>query len=102
MARSGKKSDIDFSPECMEAYERLGALAHQLASVLSGDGLSPEGKAETPRSLALVMGMLYFPLRTDPDDLRALFFSEKSLNQIPFKPGAPEPMRHAPLAFMLS
>jgi hypothetical protein len=102
MARTKKKSGIDFSPECMEAFDRLGALAHQLAAVLTGDELSPEtGKTQTPRSQALTMGMLAFLLRTDPDDLKALFFSEKSLNQIPFRAGPPEPVRHPPLAKMV-
>ena len=48
-----------------------------------------DGKAQTPRSVALTMGMLYFLLRTDAEDLRALFFAEKSLNQIPFTPTRP-------------
>ena len=97
-----KKSDIDFSPECMEAFDRLVTLAHQVSAMLTGDALSPEGKAQTPRSVALTMGMLYFLLRTDAEDLRALFFSEKSLNQIPFTPTRPEMMRRPPLAGMVS
>ena len=101
MARTGKKPDIDFSDESMAAWDRFVTLAHQLASVLTGDALSPEGKTETPRSAALAMGMLTFLLRADPADLHALFFAEKSLNQVPFRPGPPESMRHAPLAFMV-
>jgi len=50
-----KKSDIDFSPECMEAFDRLVTLAHQVSAMLTGDALSPEGKAQTPRSVALTM-----------------------------------------------
>jgi hypothetical protein len=70
--------------------------------VLTGDPLSPEtGKTETPRSQALTMGMLTFLLRTDPDDLKALFFAEGSLNQIPFTPAEPQPMRHPPLAALV-
>ena len=101
MARTGKRPDIDFSPECMEAFNPLETLAHQLAAVLTGDELSPEGKTQTPRSAAMTMAMLYFLLRTDPDDLHALFFSEKSLNQVPFTPGVPAPMRHPPLAALV-
>jgi hypothetical protein len=100
MARA-KKSDIYFSPECMEALDRLGTLAHQVSAPLTGDKLSPEGKAQTSRSAAMTMAMLYFLIRTDPDDLHALFFSEKSLNQIPFTPDLPEPMRHPPLAALV-
>ena len=101
MARN-KKSDIDFSPECMDAFDRLVTLAHQLSAVLTGDALSPEtGKTQTPRSQALTMGMLAFLLRTGPDDLKALFFSEGSLSQIPFAPAEPQTMRHPPLAHML-
>ncbi|HEY6632074.1 MAG TPA: hypothetical protein VIZ90_11530 [Rhizobiaceae bacterium] len=102
MARNAKKSDIDLSPESMEACERLIALAHQLSAVLTGDALSPEtGQVETPRSAALVMGMLAFLLRADPDDLHAMFFAEKSLNQFPYRAGPVQPMRHPPLAAML-
>ena len=102
MARTSKQPEIDFNPECMEAFDRLVTLAHQLSAVLAGDELSPEtGKAETPRSAALAMGMLAFLLRTDPADLHALFFSEGSLNQIRFTPTPPAPMRQAPLAALL-
>ena len=90
MARNKKRTDIDFSPECMEAFDRLATLAHRLSAVLTGDELSSEtGKTQTPRSQALTMGMLAFLLRTDPDDLKALFFAEGSLNQIPFTPTPP-------------
>ena len=103
MARNKKQADIDFSPECMEAFGRLVTLAHELSAVLTGDKLSSEtGKTQTPRSQALTMGMLGFLLRTDPEDLKALFFSEGSLSQIPFKATPPKPMRHAPLAALLS
>ena len=98
MAR--RQSEIDFSPECTDAFARLAQLAHRTASLLTGDPLSADGQAVTQRSAALVMGMLYFLLRTDPDDLEALFFADGSLNQAPFKPGLPQPMRHPPLAFM--
>jgi len=101
MAR--RQSEIDFSPECMEAFDRLVTLAHQLSSVLTGDELSPDtGKTDTQRSAALAMGMLTFLLRTDPGDLKALFFQENSLNQIPFTPTPPQPMREPPLAALLS
>ena len=62
MARNKKRTDIDFSPECMEAFDRLATLAHRLSAVLTGDELSSEtGKTQTPRSQALTMGMLVFP-----------------------------------------
>ncbi len=103
MARTNKQSDIDLSPECMAAWDRLSMLAHQLSAVLTGDELSPEtGQAATPRSAALAMGMLTFLLRTDPADLEALFFADGSLAQIPFRAGPPEPMRQPPLAPLLS
>ncbi len=101
MARTKKQADIDFSPESMAAYDRLVSLAHQLSAVLTGDPLSADGKAETPRSAALTMGMLYFLLCTDPNDLKALFFAQGSLNQIPFTPGLPPAMRKPPLAALL-
>jgi hypothetical protein len=101
MARNRKQTDIDFSDESMEAYGRLAALAHQTASALTGDRLQPDGTAATPRSVALAMGMLTFLLRTDPNDLEALFFAEGSLNQVPFSAGPPLAMRKPPLAFMV-
>src|SRR5262245_34232979 len=36
MARK-KKTEIEYSPECEEALERLTGLAHQLAAMLTGD-----------------------------------------------------------------
>lgn len=100
MARTGKRKDIEFSTECTDAFARLTALAHQLAAVLTGDALPPDGIAETPRSAALAMGMLVFLLRTDPNDLEALFFADGSLNQLPFRPGAPGMMRDPPLNWL--
>ena len=101
MARTTKKPEIDFSGECMDAFDRVVALAHRTASLLSGDPLSAEGKAETPRSAALVSAMLYFLLRTDPSDLEALFFADGSLNQVPFTSGLPATMRNPPLAALV-
>lgn len=100
MARR-KQPDIEFSPECKAAWDRLTMLAHQLACRLTGDPLSPDGKAQTPRTAALVMGMVAFLLRAGPNDLEALFFAEGSLKQATFKPGLPPAMRNPPLADML-
>jgi hypothetical protein len=98
MARS-KKPEIEFSPECGKAYARLVALAHQLAAMLSGDPLAADtGLADTPRSQALAMGMVHFLLRADPEDIRAAFFAEKSLNQLEFRPFPAGYTRQAPLA----
>lgn len=101
MARTGKHRNIEFSTECTDAFASLTALAHQLAAVLTGDALSPDGIAETPRSSALTMGMLFFLLRADPNDLEALIFADGSLNQLPFKPGAPGVMREPPLEWLV-
>ena len=82
-----RKPDIEFSEESMEAYDRLVGLAHDLSSMLTGDPLSPEtGECQTSRSRAMTMGMVYFLLRANPDDLYATFFSEKSMNQITRSP----------------
>ena len=96
------KPAIDFSDECMEAFDRLVALAHRLSATLTGDALSPEtGECATPRSAAMTMAMVYFLIRADRDDLKTLFFSENSLDRIPFSPFAAPQMRHAPLARLL-
>ena len=85
-----RKPEIDFSDECMEAYDRLVALAHELSAMLTGDALEPEtGECRTSRSRALMMAMVYFLLRADPHDVQALFFSEKSLNQLTRRPAPP-------------
>lgn len=99
MARR-KKRDIDFSNEFKATWDRVEALAHQLASALTGDPLSPEGKVATPRSAALMMGMIAFLLRIGPGDLEALFFADGSLKDATFKPGVPA-MRDPPLAALL-
>jgi len=102
MARNRKKSDIDINNECQEAYARLVTLAHQIASTLTGDPISPEtGQTQTARSLALAVGMLYFLLRIEPDDMKAVFFGERSLAQFPFKSGTPEEMRDPPFQHMV-
>ncbi len=100
MARSRKKSDI--SDESQEAYARMVTLAHQIASTLTGDAISPEtGQTQTARSLALATGMLYFLLRIEPDDMQAVFFGNRSLAQFPFKSGMPGDMRDPPLQHMV-
>lgn len=94
-----KKSEIEFSPECDEAWGRLVKLTHQLSAMLTGDTLSPDtGQPTTSRSMALAMGMVYFLIRADPEDFRAAFFSEKSLAQLPFKPFPAGYTKLAPLA----
>ncbi|WP_353641922.1 hypothetical protein [Mesorhizobium sp. WSM2239] len=80
------RQDIEFSPECGAAYERLIVLAHRLSALLTGDALSPDGLTDTPRSQALAMSMIFFLLRAGPDDLHAMFFAEGSFNQLRFKP----------------
>lgn len=99
MARARK--DTKLSPECMAACERLAALAHQFAGVLTGDAAAPDGHAETPRAQALAMAMLGFLLRADPDDIEAALFAEGSLQKIPYVPGLPATLRHPPLAGLL-
>ncbi len=102
MARNRKKSDIDISDECQEAYARLVTLAHRLAATLTGDAISPEtGQTQTARSLALATGMLYFLLRIEPDDMQAVFFGDRSLAQFPFKSGMPGDMLDPPFQHMV-
>ncbi len=102
MARNRKKANADISDECREGYSRLVALAHQTASVLTGDAVSPETRqTQTARSLALATGMLYFMLRIDPDDMYAVFFGDRSLGQFPFKSGVAAPMRNPPFQHMV-
>jgi len=97
-----KRTEIEYSAECQEALERLTALAHYLAAMLTGDPLSEEtGLTATPRSQALAMGMMYFLIRLDPKDLYATFFAEKSLNQLPFTPFPAGYTKQAPLAALL-
>ena len=100
MARR-KKPDIEFSDEFKATWDRVETLAHQLASALTGDPLSPDGKVEAPRAAALVMGMVAFLLRIGPDDLTALFFAEGSLKEVKFKPGVPQTKCEPPLAALL-
>lgn len=98
-----KEPEIDISLECEEAYDRLVALADQLAAMLTGDPLSDKtGQVTTPRAHALVMGMIYFMLRADPRDLHTVFFTERSLAQFERGPLKPLPEGHeAPLAKFL-
>jgi hypothetical protein len=71
------RPEIEFSPECQAALDRLVALAHQLAAMLPGDSLSPEtGLTDTPPSQALAMGMICFLMRADPEDIRAALFAK--------------------------
>ena len=88
MARK-KKPDIELSPEAAAAYDRVAGLAHQLAAMLFGEELSPDGEAAVAARSAMAMGMLFFLLRIGPDDLHALFFAEGSFNQCEFKPYPP-------------
>jgi hypothetical protein len=99
MARA--RNDKRLSPECMAAFERLTKLAHALAATLTGDAPAPDGTADTPRTQALAMAMIFFLLRADPDDIEAALFAKGSLEKIPFGPGLPAPMRHPPLAALL-
>ena len=71
-------TDIDFSPECMEAFDRLVTLAHQLSAVLTGDELSPEtGKTQTPRSAGADHGHALFPASHRPGrSARAVLLGE--------------------------
>ena len=85
MARK-TKPEIEFSPECGEALESLFTLAHRLAALLTGDSLSETGETTTLRSHALAMGMILFLMRAGPENLHALFFAERSFNQLEFKP----------------
>jgi hypothetical protein len=94
------KPEIEFSPECDAALERLTALAHKLSAMLTGDSLSESGLTLTPRSQALAMGMMYFLMRAGLEDLRAAFFAEGSLNQLSFRPFPAGYTREAPLAEM--
>src|SRR5918994_2808679 len=80
------KPEIEFSPECQAALDRLVALAHQLAAMLTGDSPSETGLTDTPPSQALAMGMICFLMRADPEDIRAALFAEKSLGELPFRP----------------
>ncbi len=82
-----KPAEIDISPECEEAYERLVTLADHLSAMLTGDPASPEtGIAYSARSHALATGMIYFLLRCDPSDIQTVFFGEGSLAQFNYKP----------------
>ncbi len=87
-----KEPEIDISPECEEAYERLVEQAEELAAMLLGEPFSREtGLAYRVRSQALAMGMICFMLRADRDDLQAVFFAERSLGQFAGKPRKPLP-----------
>jgi hypothetical protein len=97
MARK-TKPEIDFSPECQAAMDRLVALAHQLAAMLTGDSLSETGLTDTPPSQALAMGMVCFLMRADPEDIRVALFAEKSLGERLFRPFPAGHTRQAPLA----
>ena len=82
-----KEPEIDISPECEEAYERLVEQAESLAAMLLGEPFSRHtGLAYKVRSQALAMGMICFMLRADPNDIKAAFFAEKSLGQFARKP----------------
>jgi hypothetical protein len=82
-----KTAEIELSPECAEAYERLVDLASRLAAMLTGDPACPDtGIADSARSHALAMGMVYFLLRCDPRDIEAVFSGEGSLAQFDWKP----------------
>jgi hypothetical protein len=87
------RQDIEFSPECDAALDRLVALAHQLSAMLTG-------LTDTPPSQALAMGMICFLMRADPEDIRAALFVEKSLSELPFRPFPAGHTRQAPLAEM--
>lgn len=82
-----KPAEIDISPECEEAYERLVTLADHLSAMLTGDPASPDtGIAYSARSHALAAGMIYFLLRCDPSNIQALFFAKRSLAQFDYTP----------------
>ena len=97
-----KDAEIDISPECAEAYERLIVQAEGLAAMLLGEPVSPDtGLAERTRSQVLAMAMLCFMLRADPKDIQAVFFAERSLGQFQRKPRKPlvvDPTKEGPLA----
>ena len=94
------RPEIEFSPECQVALDRLVALAHQLAAMLTGDSPSETGLTDTPPSQALAMGMICFLMRADPEDIRAALFAEKSPGELPFRPFPAGHTRQAPLAEM--
>ena len=97
-----KDTEIEFSTECGEAFDRLVALADQLAAMLTGDPLSDgAGRAATRRAKALAMGMVYFLLRADPRDLHATFFAKGSFAQCAFKPFPVGYTKEEPLAALL-
>ncbi len=86
MARS-KKSDIPLTPQCQAALARMVASAHRMASDLTGDPLEEEtGLAESGRSMALSMAMVFYLLRLDPRDIHAAFFAEGSMNRFAYAP----------------
>src|SRR5689334_789428 len=90
MARK-KHDEIDISPECDEAFERVVELADRLAVTLTGDPCDPlSGAPYTGRATAMSLGMIYFLLRIGPDDLHALFFAERSMSQFKFNPDIPD------------
>jgi hypothetical protein len=77
-----KKTEIEFSTDCKEAYQRLLSFAERLSAMLTGDLASPEtGVPYTARANALTMSMMLFLLRADPGDIHALLFAEGSLAQ---------------------
>lgn len=71
MARR-KRADPD--PEFQAAYFRALETAEACAAALFGEptGEGPEEEDASPRAEIMVMGMIYFLVRLDPADLRAL------------------------------
>jgi hypothetical protein len=95
-----KEPEIEISPECEEAYDRLVVQAEGLAAMLFGEPVSPDtGLACNAHSQALAMGMICFMLRADPNDIEAALFAERSLGQFARKPFEPPPAgQEGPLA----
>ena len=95
-----KEPEIEISPECEEAYDRLVVQAEGLAAMLLGEPVSPDtGLACNARSQVLAMAMICFMLRADPNDIKTAFFAEKSLGQFSRKPFRPLPAgQEGPLA----
>lgn len=87
------------SPEADAALLRLTRLAHAIGALLAGDPESGESlEPASPLAAALAMGMIYFVVRLDPADVRALHVGPGSLGELPRAPLPPVRRGRSPLA----
>lgn len=88
------------NPECQAAYGRVIKTAHIAAATLFGEkpAENPEENASS-RAFLMAAGMIYFLLRIDPKDARALFVGEGSFGSLNYKPYPPGHwLRNGPFA----